>query len=102
MKNEKTAGEWVAEGNELARRFYEMDGSKAPGGFKFYESDHTHAQANWMLAVIAYRRIAGVDLDDYLAELQAENHMGQLKRYTNPSVRWAVAEIERLRGEITG
>ena len=114
MKNEKTAGEWVAEGNEMARIFFGMDGTKAPGGFKFYESDHTHAQVSWMQAVIAYRHIAGVDLNDYLAEIESKNNLANLKKYSGyaewywnspdlmHSIKWAVEEIERLRGEITG
>lgn len=56
--------------NKLAAAFYSSVGYDVAADFKFYESICPEEKAMWDLAVIAYDRIQGTDVEDALANLE--------------------------------
>jgi len=68
MNESKTVRQIVADGNELARQFYQSMGYVVPEGYRFDEATHPQEQGCWTMACIAYDHIQGTDLTECLAE----------------------------------
>ena len=65
-----TAEEIVAGCNELAREFYKMRGYEVQKNYKFYEAHHPEEIGCWAMAVVAYDRIQGTDVESALDDMQ--------------------------------
>lgn len=72
-ESEKTAKEYVAAANDLARQFYRGHGYVVPDDFKFYEATHPQERGMWNLAVMAYDHIEGTDIQECLSEMLDED-----------------------------
>lgn len=68
----KTSEEIVTAGLEFARRVYMAHGYRVEEGYKFYEARHPQEKGMWNLAVIAFEDIAGVDLEEALANTEED------------------------------
>jgi len=66
----RTNEQVVRDANELARKFYSMNGCKVKKGFNFESSCHPQERLMWDMAVKAYEVIDGTDVDDALADIE--------------------------------
>ena len=67
----------VRECNELARKFYRMQGYQQPESFKFYDATHPHERSMWRMAVESYDHIEGTEVNDALEELRDDETLQQ-------------------------
>lgn len=65
----KTDEQLVREGNELARRFYELMGYAVRDGYRFDRATHPQEKMCWDAAVVAYEHVNGSDLESALSGL---------------------------------
>lgn len=59
----------VADANELAREFYGLMGYLVPPGHDFRLAMHPQEQMCWKMAVCAYERISGTDVENAVDNL---------------------------------
>lgn len=64
----KTDKELVADCNALARDFYALMGYTIREGYRFDKATHPQERMVWQMAVTAYDRIQGTDIENALAE----------------------------------
>jgi hypothetical protein len=70
---DKTYAQIVNECNALAHSFYKAHGNKRPDEFQFYEATHPQEHLMWILAVLAYGHIEGIDVDDAVEQLEGHH-----------------------------
>lgn len=56
--------------NDLARRFYEMQGCVVPRKYKFWQATHPAERLCWDMAVVAMEHIAKTDVENALTECE--------------------------------
>ena len=66
----KTDQQILAECNELADMFYQMQGYISRPRFKFYEATHPAEVLCWDFACYAYDHIEGTDVQDIVDNLE--------------------------------
>lgn len=68
----KKAKELIADGNDLAGKFYRLMVCRVLDGYRFDKSDNLMERACWDMAVVAYRELRAIDLRDALAEMDED------------------------------
>ena len=70
----KSPRELIDECNGLAREFYAAHGYEVPEGYRFDEAHHPQERQMWFMALLAFERLTGTDMEDVLIELEDEDN----------------------------
>lgn len=65
----RTDEEVVADCNDLAREFYKLHGYDVPAGYRFDQATHPQELSMWQMAMVAYDKCTGTDVEDALTSL---------------------------------